>query len=215
MRTLRVSAHALRCRIEAARRPRALAAGFSLMEVLVAIVVFSFGVLGVVGLQAAALRYHQEATHQTTGLQLARELAEMVRDNRAVGARTMDNPYVGSFVADAAGGLAPDLASYCLAAGSGCAEPESLASAHMTHWLEQVAHALPAARVVTCFDDAPYDDNGLPRWACPNDPPQGAPLVIKMGWRRQALGHTPSGARALEHATDTGGSPVVVLALTL
>jgi type IV pilus assembly protein PilV len=215
MRTLLGSANTLRRRIEAAKCSRAYATGFSLIEVLVAILVFSFGVLGVVSLQAAALRYHQEAMHQTTGLQLARELAEMVRDNRAVGARTVDNPYVGSFVADAAGGLAPDLASYCLAAGSGCAEAESLASAHMTQWLEHVAHALPAARVVTCFDSAPYDANGLPRWACPNDPPQGAPLVIKMGWRRQALGRAPSGARVLEHATASGGSPVVVLALTL
>jgi len=133
------------------RRPRPPVAGFTLVELLVAVLVFSFGVLGVVGLHAAALRSHQEARHQTTGLQLARELAEMVRDNRAVGARTVDNPYVGSFVASATGGIEPVVVSYCLVVSAACSDAQTLAAAHMTHWLEQVAQSLPGARVVTCF----------------------------------------------------------------
>jgi type IV pilus assembly protein PilV len=198
-----------------ARRASMYSAGFSLIEVLMAVVLFSFGVLGVVGLQTAALRSHQEAQHQTTGLQLARELAEMVRDNRAVGARTLDNPYIGSFVAHTSGGMGPAAASYCLAVGAACAQAQALASAHMTQWLDQVAHVLPAARVVTCFDDAPYDPSGLPRWACPTDPPVGAPFVIKMGWRRLALGLSSTGLPALEFATQPGSAPIVVLPLTL
>jgi type IV pilus assembly protein PilV len=186
-------------------------AGFSVVELLVAVVVFSFGVLGVVGLHAAALRSHQEARHQTTGLQLARELAEMVRDNRAVGVRTVDNPYLGSFVAPAAGGIVPAVTSYCLVVSAACTDAQTLAIAHMTQWLEQVAQSLPGARVVTCFDDTPYNSSGLPQWECPADPSEGAPLVIKMGWRRLALAPSASGVPSVELATQAGGAPLVML----
>src|SRR5664280_1123481 len=71
--------------------------GFSLVEVLVSIVVLSFGLLGMVGMQAAALQSNREARIQSTAVSLARELAELIRGNKAVGILTTSNPYVGSF----------------------------------------------------------------------------------------------------------------------
>ena len=59
-----------------------VAAGFTLLEVLVAIVVLSFGVLGMVGLQTAALNAHREARLQSVGVRLASELAELMRGNK-------------------------------------------------------------------------------------------------------------------------------------
>jgi hypothetical protein len=43
----------------------------------------------------------------------------------------------------------------------------------------------------------------------------GAPFVIKMGWRRLALGLSSTGLPALEFATQPGSAPIVVLPLTL
>ena len=57
------------------------AAGFSMVEVLVSIVVLSFGMLGMVGLQASALKFGRDSRQQSTAVGLARELAEMMSAN--------------------------------------------------------------------------------------------------------------------------------------
>jgi len=197
--------------------------GFTLIEVLVSIVILSFGVLGVVGLQAAAIRSNQEAKHQMVALQLARELADMVRGNHAVGALTLNNPYVGSFSASCSANpapagtsncsakLTPGFPSYCLTVGSTCADSTAVAQAQLTEWLDRVDSVLPTARVVTCFDDDPYDSHGLPVWACPESAPAGAPFVIKIGWTRTTLDKSKTGAAALDMAVNTDSSPSVVL----
>ena len=197
--------------------------GFTLIEVLVSIVILSMGVLGVVGLQAAAIQSNREARNQMVALQLARELADMVRGNHAVGALTLNNPYTGSFSAScpanpASGGtsncpakLTPEIPSYCLAVGSTCANATSLAQAQLTQWLAHVDSVLPSARVVTCFDDEPYGSGGVPVWTCPQTAQAGAPFVIKIGWTRTALDKSKTGAAALEKADKAGSSPSIVL----
>src|ERR1035437_6960909 len=68
--------------------------GFSLIEVLVSIVVLSFGLLGMVGMQAAALQSNREARLQSAGVVLTRELADMIRGNKIEGVKpTGSNPY--------------------------------------------------------------------------------------------------------------------------
>lgn len=74
------------------------ATGFSLVEVLVSIVVLSFGLLGMVGMQAAALQSNREARLQSSAVVLVRELAETIRGNKVEGIKpTASNPYIGSF----------------------------------------------------------------------------------------------------------------------
>lgn len=66
--------------------------GFSLVEVLVAIVVLSFGLLGMVGMQAFALQANREARLQGQAAVLARELAEMMRGNKVLGSNPAPRP---------------------------------------------------------------------------------------------------------------------------
>ncbi|GAC1355126.1 MAG: hypothetical protein NVSMB34_08010 [Variovorax sp.] len=87
---------------------------------LVAIVVLSFGLLGMVGLQAAAMQNNRDARLQSTAVNLARELAEMMRGNKNVALLATANPYLGDFSTSP---LAPAAPSYCLAAGSVCNTP--------------------------------------------------------------------------------------------
>ena len=56
--------------------------GFSLIEVLISIVVLCFGVLGMVGLQAASLQANREARLQSTAVRMAEEMAELMRSNK-------------------------------------------------------------------------------------------------------------------------------------
>ena len=70
--------------------------GFSMVEVLVAIVILSIGVLGAVGMQAAGMRNSREVRSQALAGALARELAEKMRGNHTVAIQTTAaaNPYL-------------------------------------------------------------------------------------------------------------------------
>lgn len=182
------------------------ASGFSMIEVLVSIVVLSFGMLGMVGLQANALKQSRDAGLQTVAVSFARELAEMMRANPQVAsAAAGSNPYLGTY--DSTGAMAPPTTSDCLNVGNTCADNTALANAQMTDWLARVNNALPGARVAICRDTAPYDAAGLPQWNC--TPPASAAdniSFIKLGWTRQDTKND------IQQATGTGASrPFVVL----
>jgi type IV pilus assembly protein PilV len=173
--------------------------GFSLIEVLVSIVVLSFGLLGMVGMQAASMQANRDARLQSAAAVLARELAEMIRGNKNIGILpTATNPYIGSFSTP----LAPATPSFCLNVASttaACANPTEIARAEITEWLARVDNELPGARVDICFDQAPFDANGLPRWACTAG--AGDVIVVKIGWTRGSTDRSRRGSQALERAT--------------
>ena len=172
--------------------------GFSLIEVLVSVAVLSFGLLGLVGLQAAALQGNRDARLQSTAVSLARELAEMMRGNKDI-ALTATNPYIGVFNAP----LAAASPSYCLNAGAlptACMNRTDMANAQMTEWLERVRTELPGARVVVCPDANPYAADGKPRWIC-DMTGTGLTTVIKIGWTRGSTKRDAIGALAFDQAT--------------
>jgi type IV pilus assembly protein PilV len=183
-------------------------AGFSLIEVLVSILVLSFGLLGMVGLQAAALKTNRDARLQSSAIVLAREMAEMMRGNKQV-ALTPANPYI---VAQVSHPLVAVVPQYCLAVGSACADSTQTAQAEVTDWLARVDAELPGAVVAICADTQPYDPaSGLPVWTCtPSAGAPGAtitdPIVIKIGWSRMA---TQDGT-----ANDEATRPSVILSVT-
>lgn len=177
------------------------ARGFSLIEVLVSIVVLSFGLLGMVGMQAAALQSNRDARLQSSAVNLAREGVEMMRGNQTISSLSSGNPYLGSYSNPAGTSpLAPETPNYCLSvsASTPCASTSDVASAQMTEWLQRIDSALPGARVDVCFDSSPFDSNGLPRWTCNNT---GTNVVIKMGWTRSTTDRTKTGTAALIRAS--------------
>jgi type IV pilus assembly protein PilV len=56
--------------------------GFSLLEVLVAVVILAFGLLGFALLQTMNVRYVQSANYRTQATNLAYDLTEQMRSNR-------------------------------------------------------------------------------------------------------------------------------------
>lgn len=191
--------------VQALRRSR----GFSLLEVLISMIILSFGLLGMVGLQAAALQVNHQARIQATAGSLAHELAEMMRGNKDVGLLTAGNPYMGQYFPS---DPLPSSSSYCLnvdPAVAPCSNATEIANAQLTEWLTRVRAELPGAYVKICVDSAPFDASGVPRFAC-NSTVAGAATVIKIGWSRASTNRSATGASAIEQGTV----PSLVLPVT-
>ncbi len=175
----------------------------TMIESMVAIVVLCFGMLGVVGLQAAALQSNKEARYQAAAVRLARELGELMRGNKDIAIKTSstDNPYL---VANFTGTL-PSAGTDCFAGA--CTTTKEVAAFQIRDWLSRVDAELPGARAVVCIDDAPFDvANGMPQWACSG---AGGTTVVKIGWTqlttdRAAVGSSGEGSGGIAQAVRPG-----------
>ena len=79
-------------------------AGITLIEVLIALVVFSIGLLGLAGLQTVSLRFNTSSYYRTQATALAYSLADRMRANRQ---GALDGLYLADF-ADPAPSCDPD-----------------------------------------------------------------------------------------------------------
>ncbi|MCA1248400.1 type IV pilus modification protein PilV [Massilia sp. MS-15] len=151
--------------------------GFTLVEVLVALLVLAVGVVGAGATQLGAERTRQQSALRSEAAQLAAALAARMQVNPAVaGLPDGANPYLG-FSYDAADG-APLAAAGCFAAAC---TPAELAQFDL-HEMRQAVHAhFPRGRILVCRDGAPWDSvAGRYRWNCDGD--AGALPVVKLGW---------------------------------
>ena len=167
--------------------------GFTLLEVLVAVLVLAIGVLGMSGLQAASLQANKDARQQSAAVRLARELGEMMRGNKDVAIQTTAaaNPYLVDFT-----GTLPTTTADCFA--SPCTSTLEVAQSDLRGWLARIKGTtsapgeLPTARVVVCFDATPYSSaTGRPQWTCSNS---GGTVVVKIGWAHQTTDHGAEGS---------------------
>jgi type IV pilus assembly protein PilV len=178
--------------------------GFSLVEVLVSIVILSIGVLGAVGMQAAAMQSNREVRYQAIAGSLARELAEKMRGNNVVAIQTAaaDNPYLLDRTLTASTALtAPSPNCYT----SSCPTGLNIANWDIYEWQLRIREVLPTPRVRICMDLTPFDADGKPKWACSNT---GNIAVLKLAWNR------PNTLGDLEFTSSSTTLPLVVLPMT-
>jgi len=167
---------------------RTRTAGFSLLEVLVAVAVLAIGIAGGAAMQLAALRTQHQSALLSQATQLATNLAERMRAN-GVQLSMPDgaNPYLG-FNYDAL--AEPDPAPpqpLCYALGAMCGSAQ-LALFDLYELKTLVHDRLPGGRAVVCRDAGMWQDGKL-RWACSGG--ADAPLVVKVGWRGKNPDGTP------------------------
>lgn len=139
-------------------------AGVSLIEVLVAMLILSIGLLGMVGLQTTSLRNTQNAYLRTQATVFAGDMAERIRTNpQGVGG--------GSYMV-ASGALTAACES-----AAGCASG-ALAQHDVARWQASLASALPSGSGRVCRDATP-DDGTVAAPACDGS---GNLLAIKIWW---------------------------------
>lgn len=106
--------------------------GFSLIEVLVAVVVLSIGLLGLAGLQCRALRGNQSAFLRSRAVQRGEDILDCMRANRAA---ALNGAYDIALAADP---IDP---------------PGTVAQRDLAEWIAEISSALPAG-------DGSVDING-------------------------------------------------------
>lgn len=159
--------------------------GFTLIEVLVALLVLALGVAGAVATHIRAQETRHQSALMSAAVQLAGSLAERMRAN-PVSMALADgaNPYL-QFDYDSTAGAPPAPSTLCY--GDVSCSAAALAAFDLYETSRALYDGFPRARMRVCRDLAPADaGSGTLTWTC--DSGAGAPIVIKLGWRQKAQG---------------------------
>ena len=110
--------------------------GFSLVEVLIALIIMSVGMLGIAGLYVQSMQAGRTSLFRHHAVTLAGDVADRIRANPTAGV--------------AYAGIGAD--NNCVGAGIDCDEVQ-MASNDIFLWDQQAAESLPNGNVVIGFDD--------------------------------------------------------------
>jgi type IV pilus assembly protein PilV len=114
--------------------------GFTLIEVLVTVVVLAVGLLGLAGLQTASLGNNQNAYYRSQATQLAYDMADRMRANRANARLFAGSAYIATVPP------APAQVAACGGAPGGAAvgcTPAEIAQNDLFEWSLDISNALP------------------------------------------------------------------------
>lgn len=146
--------------------------GFTMIEVLVAMLVIGTGALAMIMLQLHALRSSRDNSLQARAAIMAAELAELRAAHHAMATGDAD-PYLFAFDA----GQTP------VASGAGCTSSPcdaiGFANSAIADWIARLARDFPAARATVCRDSGAGQ---APGWNCDGNP--ASPVVVKLAWQR-------------------------------
>jgi type IV pilus assembly protein PilV len=166
------------------------AAGFTLVEVLIATLVLALGLLGGVAMQLHAMRTRYESAQLSRAVQLAADMAERIRANAAQTSAYAGFDYDSTTEAKLARAPAAAVGPAALAGacvGVSCT-PAELAGAELSDLQRAVARQFPTGRARICRDAQMWQARRL-RWDCTGG--ANDPLVIKIGWRGKNPDGTP------------------------
>lgn len=170
------------------------AQGFTLLEVLIALVVFSIGLLGLASLQMTGLKLSHDSYLRSTANMLAMDIADRMRANPTEVAKGLSSAYNNSAAAktgnpsclgkDGSGGsVEANCAPEAMAQHDFYEWYGLLSGASATTWHPALRSQLPNGQGVVCIDSTPND--GTPAApACDNVAPVADRDVftIKIWW---------------------------------
>ncbi len=138
--------------------------GFTLLEILIAVVVLSVGLLGLAALQNTGTRVNHSAQLRTLATQLAHDMLDRLRANQA--------------------GVRAGLYHLPTPADNGCyggdlCTPAQLAAEDLLQWRQALTDALPDGQGVVCRDSTPDDGSGP---GAPDCDGAGSLYVVKIWW---------------------------------
>jgi type IV pilus assembly protein PilV len=156
-----------------------LDAGFTLLEVLVAVLVLSFGLLGIAGLLLSTMQNNTIAAQRTTATFLAQDISDRIRQNiNATKPFGTDN--VTGKTVYYLNSVGADLNCYGAAPTGACSNPQDVAARDLFVWNALIKNSLPGGEGVICRDLTPDDGYRFSFPQCDNL--VTSPWVIKIFW---------------------------------
>jgi type IV pilus assembly protein PilV len=153
--------------------------GVTILEILVAILIISFGLLGTAGMQAIGLKASVSANQRTAATLLAYDAADRMRANMGGVAAGAYHNYTATTVAT------------CLSAGCSTSE---MAQNDMAEWNAAIAAALPSGIGIVCRDSSPDDGSGNGSVIVAGCDGIGNAYVIKIWWLEDRSSSNPTAA---------------------
>ncbi len=150
--------------------------GFSLLEVLIAILIFSFGLFGIAGLQFVSLASNQSAEIRSTAISLAYDMADRMRAN-------MSGVTAGNYngIAGADNQCQATHYNHIHGAPANCTVAQ-IAQDDVYDWKATVAGLLPQGAATVCIDSTP--DTA----ACDN---AGKNYAVRVSWQDKPKNQVP------------------------
>lgn len=158
--------------------------GFSLIEVLIALVVLSIGLIGMAGIQQAGVRNNHNALLHSQASMLAYEIGDMMRSNKT-------EVEFGNY--DIAEGDFPTASSNCASTAAldavNCSSQE-MTTFHLKRWSEHLSQRLPqGSGSIICND---IDSGDLISCTL------GSTILVKVSWTESDIG----GAERMSFTTE-------------
>ncbi|MCP3870344.1 MAG: type IV pilus modification protein PilV [Gammaproteobacteria bacterium] len=154
-------------------------AGFTIIEVLIAVVIMALGLLGLARLQTLGITSSGNAYYYTQAIYLANDIADRMRSNQ---------PGIDSGNYDGV-----EKATDCFTTDTGCADAEAAAKADYTNWCAALANTLPSGTGVVTFSSGEHQDCSGGSFATTSNIP-----TITIMWDNDRTGGTGRGC-----STDT------------
>jgi type IV pilus assembly protein PilV len=129
-----------------------------MLEVLISIVIIAFGLLGIAGLQAFAIKNNHSASLRITATSLANDMIDRMKANYVA---VMNGDYNKSNSTDYGTAVASCLTT------AGCTS-QQLAQNDLNEWTQRLAASLPNGRGIVCLDSTPDDGASDATPACDN-----------------------------------------------
>ena len=151
--------------------------GFSLVELLVAVLILAIGLTGLAGLQISGIRNNQTAYYRSVATQLAYDMADRMRSNQAgVAVNLYQNGTPGTSN------------STC---ETGTCTPAELAAYDLKRWNDELSAKLPSGKGIVCLDSTPdIGDSSNPSATCDG---VGNIYAVKVWWDDNRSGTTNQG----------------------
>lgn len=149
-------------------RPHEDQDGFSLVEVLIALIILSVGMLGIAGLYVTSMQAGRTSIFRHNAVTLAGDIADRIRANPTAAAA-----YEATAGADN---------NNCIAGGIDCT-PEEMAAQDIKLWQEQAEETLPKGNVGVAFNGGanPPTYAITVGWSEPGETPTYAIIIPVLG----------------------------------
>lgn len=155
--------------------------GFSLIEVLVALLLTTLGILGMVALQGRSVQYTQDAVQRNVAVDLANQLVDIIRANpgevfdRTVPQNAMNSGIKSTSIFFKSKGSSFANAADCAATAS---KPPQTAKEQRDCWASRVQALLPGG--AAAFSNEGYICRSSQAGSCDG---KGSMLEIRLAWQ--------------------------------